>query len=175
MISPRYTYTAKEVKELLATIVILIDTREQKNQHIIDYLNKKGIPYKGKKLDYGDYSAYIPKNADYGILRDTHIPVYVERKNSIDELASTIKERTRFENELIRSQRSEFLLLVEDEKGYENIVTGRYRSEYQSKALLASLMAFEARYGFKSVFVSKLSTPNYIYHHLYYNVRETLN
>lgn len=101
-------------------------------------------------------------------------PVAIERKNSVDELAQTIKERTRFENELIRSQASKFLLLVEDNKGYENIIKGNYRSEYQAKALLASLKAFEIRYNFQCVFITPNTAGNYIYHHFYYYVREAL-
>ena len=174
MVSLKYQYTDKELKEILSSIVIKIDTREQQNHHITDYLDKKKISYESKKLDHGDYGAYIPKNEELGILRDTHVPVYVERKNSIDELASSIKERTRFENELIRSQKSKFIVLVEDGDGYENLINGNYRSEYNARALLGSLKTFEARYGFSSVFVSKPYSPNYIYYHLLYNIRETL-
>lgn len=169
-----YQYSDKEIKTLLSSIVILTDSREQENAHIIDYLDKKGVQHEKRKLDHGDYGVYLPENRELGILRDTHFPIAIERKNGIDELASTIKDRTRFENELIRSQRSRFMLLVEDAEGYENIIRGRYRSEYNAKALLASLKAFEARYNFPSVFVSKETAPNYIYHHLYYGVREAL-
>lgn len=174
MITTKYRYTDIEIKELLSTIVIQIDTREQKNEHIVSYLDKKNVKYEYAKLDHGDYGAYIPTSEPYGIIRDTHIPVYIERKNSIDELASTIKERTRFENELIRSQNSKFLMLVEDDKGYENLINGKYRSKYDARALLGSLKTFEARYNFTSVFISKQTTPNYIYHHLLYNIRELL-
>lgn len=154
--------------------MVLIDTREQQNGHIIKYFDSKKINYESTKLDYGDYGAYIPKNDDYGITRDMFVNVFIERKNSIDELASTIKERTRFENELIRSHESNFLLLVEDSNGYENIVHGNYRSMYQPKALIASLKAFESRYNFNTSFVSKTLAGNFIYHHLYYHVREVL-
>lgn len=174
MVGLKYQYTDKELKEILASLVIQVDTREQKNQHITDYLDQKKVNYESKKLNYGDYGVYIPKNTEYGIIRDTHVPTYIERKNSIDELASTIKERTRFENELIRSQKSNFLLLVEDGEGYENLINGKYRSQYNARALLGSLKTFEARYGFSSVFVSKPTAPNYIYHHLYYGLRESL-
>src|SRR4051794_40609892 len=96
----KYKYTETEKKVLLSSIVILIDSREQENKHIIEYLMSKQIPFKEKKLDYGDYSAYLPKNEDLGIIRDLYVPAAIERKNSVDELVSTIKERTRFENEL---------------------------------------------------------------------------
>lgn len=169
-----YSYTEKEIKTLLDSMIIQIDTREQQNSHITDYLDKKQVQYAVKKLNFGDYSCYLPKNEQLGIMRDMYFPMVIERKNSIDELAATIKERTRFENELIRSQRSNFLLLVEDAAGYENIIRGNYRSEYNPKALLASLKAFESRYGFQTVFIGRELTGNYIFHHFYYALREML-
>lgn len=170
----RYRFNDRELKELLDSIVILTDTREQKNDHIISYFDDKGIKHKRRKLDHGDYGVYLPANIELGIMRDMLFPVAIERKNSVDELAGTIRERTRFENELIRSQASNFMVLVEDEKGYENIIKGNYRSEYQARALLASLKAFEIRYNFRSVFIAPITAGNYIYHHLYYYVREAL-
>lgn len=170
----KYRFNDRELKELLSTIVVLIDTREQKNKHITDYFDKQNIIYKSLKQDYGDYSVMLPKNEVLGILRDMFFPVSIERKNSINELAGTIKERTRFENELIRSQKSEFVLLVEDQNGYEKIIKGDYRSEYNPKAMLASLKAFETRYNFNTVFINRIAAGNFIYHHFYYYVREFL-
>jgi hypothetical protein len=69
-------------------------------------------------------------------------------------LAATIKERNRFENELIRAQHSPFVLMVEDSDGYEKIIKGAYRSQYCAKALLGSLKSFETRYSFQTVFIS---------------------
>ena len=96
-----FKYTDTELKKLLASMIVLIDTREQVNQHITNYFQLHNIPYTAIKLDTGDYSAMIPQNLELGIYRDTYFPFTVERKNSIDELASSIKEE-RFEHELIR-------------------------------------------------------------------------
>ncbi|MEH7440469.1 ERCC4 domain-containing protein [Neobacillus drentensis] len=174
MIAALYKYTDKEITELLKTITILVDTREQKNEHIIQYFEAKGIAYKSHKEDTGDYSVMLPKNEGLGIYRDTYFPVAVERKNSVDELAQTIKERTRFENELIRGQRLKFILMVEDPNGYENLILGNYQSQFEPKALLGSLKSFETRYGFSTVFIPKKAAGNYIFHHLYYHVRNYL-
>lgn len=170
----KYSYSETELKELLKSIVIITDTREQKNAHITDYFEARKINYERKKLDYGDYSVYLPMNIELGIMRDVTFPVAIERKNSVDELASTIKKRTRFENELIRAQKSKFMLLIEDSEGYENIVKGNYRSNYNAKSLLGSLKTFEMRYNFKSVFISPIAVGNYIYHEMYYYVMESL-
>ena len=59
-----YRYTEKELKTLLDNIVILVDTREQVNDHIISYFNAKKKKYKVEKLDQGDYSCYIESNED---------------------------------------------------------------------------------------------------------------
>jgi len=171
---PLYQYTDKELKDLLSTLIVLTDTREQANEHVTGYFDSKHIQHKKKKLDVGDYAAMIPKNVELGIQRDMYFPAVIERKNSVSELASSIKERTRFENELIRAHSSPFLLLVEDPNGYENIIMGNYRSEYNAKALLASLKAFEARYGFQTVFIAPKTAGNYIYHHFYYLIRNEL-
>ena len=49
-----FKYTDKELDELVKSIVILYDTREKSNQHILDYFEQKGIKYKKKanKLDF---------------------------------------------------------------------------------------------------------------------------
>jgi ERCC4-type nuclease len=175
LVAVLYKYSEKEVNELLKTLTILIDTREQRNEHIVQYFDSKGIKYKDHKQDTGDYSVMLPKNEDHSIHRDIYFPIGLERKNSVDELAQTIKERTRFENELIRSQKLSFLLMVEDPNGYESIVYGNYQSQYEPKALLGSLKSFESRYGFNTVFIPKKVAGNYIYHHFYYYMRNYLN
>ncbi|WP_307599657.1 ERCC4 domain-containing protein [Priestia megaterium] len=174
MTNIKYSFTDKEIKELLSGLVILVDTREQGNSHILKYFESHKIPHKKRKLDYGDYSAYLPKNEGLGIQRDIYLTAAIERKNSVDELAATIKERIRFENELIRAQNSPFVLMVEDSKGYEKIVMGAYRSQYKAKALLGSLKSFETRYGFQTVFISPKTSGNYLYYHFYYLFRNML-
>ncbi|MGG6446711.1 ERCC4 domain-containing protein [Pseudobacillus badius] len=170
----KYSYTDKELKELLSSMVMLIDTREQQNGHILNYFDSQKIRYEKKKLDYGDYSAYLPANEALGIPRDMYLAAAIERKNSVDELAATIKERTRFENELIRAQQSPFVLMIEDANGYERIIRGAYRSQYNAKALLASLKSFETRYGFQTVFLAPQTAGNYLFHHFYYMLRNAL-
>lgn len=50
--------------------------------------------------------------------------------NTKDELVQSIKDRSRFENELIRASKKPFTLLVEDLEGYQKILNGKYRSQY---------------------------------------------
>ncbi|MEY2195739.1 ERCC4 domain-containing protein [Neobacillus sp. BF23-41] len=169
-----YRFTAKELKTLLQRITILVDSREQQNQQILEYFDSKKIPYESTKLEVGDYSVKLPSCPELGIIKDIHLPITLERKNSVDELVQTIKDRTRFENELIRSQKLRFTLLVEDPNGYENILRGNYRSQYEPKAFLASLKSFETRYGFSTVYIPKRAAGHFLYHELYYFVRNYL-
>lgn len=49
----RLKYSEEEQKSLMKSMVILIDTREKKNQHITDYFDKHKIPYEVRALDVG--------------------------------------------------------------------------------------------------------------------------
>jgi len=169
-------YTDSEIKKLLASAVILIDTREKQNFHITDHLDEKGIPYKSMKLDSADYSIMLPKNEELNVQRDLYIPAVVERKNSVDELIGNFlaAKRTAFENELIRSQSIDFVLLVEERLGYEHILDGKYRSMIKPASVIGTLKAFEAKYGFNTIFMDKKTSPAWIYHQLIYKLREEL-
>lgn len=172
----KYRYTDTELKKLLAGMTVIVDTREQENQHIIDYFEKNKILYEVHKLDAGDYGVKLPTMPDMGLTRDIFPRIAIEKKNSVDELAGSFKDRTRFENEFIRAQGTgtRIFLLVEDPAGYENIIKGNYRSQYEAKALLASLKAFESRYNFTTAFVDKKLSGNWIYWTLRSCTRELL-
>jgi len=172
-----YKYTQKELKELLQSLTILVDTREQKNEHITEYLVDKDIPYENKKLDFGDYSFMLPENSQAGIVRDIYFnnQIIIERKRSLDELSNNFThERIQFENELIRADNSKFILLVEDVEGYENIIKHNYRTEYNARAFTATLHSFRHRYNVEVMFIRRKFAGNYIYFTFYYWLRECL-
>ncbi|MES1054416.1 nuclease, partial [Bacillus thuringiensis] len=56
-----YRYSESELKKILSTLEIIVDTREQKNQHVLDYLRKKKVPFKTRTMKTGDYSVMIPR------------------------------------------------------------------------------------------------------------------
>ncbi|MCM3454429.1 ERCC4 domain-containing protein [Heyndrickxia oleronia] len=170
----QYRFTDKELKTILDSLIITVDTREQKNQHVLDYFRKKDVQFRIRTMKTGDYSAMIPANPELGITRDLYLNALLERKNGVDELVESIKDRTRFENELIRASKHPFVLIVEDLEGYQKILKGEYRSKYKPESLLGSLKTFEARYNFSTVFVAPATTGNYIYHHFLYRAREQL-
>lgn len=169
-----FRFTDTEIKKILKTLVITVDTREQRNEHILKYFRDKDIPFKLMTMKTGDYSAMVPKNEEFGLMRDIYLAAAVERKNGVDELVGNIKERHRFENELIRAAPYPFVLIVEDLDGYRKILNGEYISEYKPQSLLGSLKTFETRYDFSTVFIHPAYSGNYIYHHFHYMAREVL-
>ena len=51
----QYRFSVEEIKQLMKSMVILADSREKKNSHILEYFKKQGIAYQVTRLDYGDY------------------------------------------------------------------------------------------------------------------------
>ncbi|MFW6015101.1 MAG: ERCC4 domain-containing protein [bacterium] len=172
-----YHYTNTELKKLLKSITVLVDTREKSNNHIIKYFDSKNMPYKSKKLDYGDYSFYLPVNKDLGINRDMYFNnnIVIERKANLEELSNNLThDRTQFENELIRASNSKFVLLIENAKGYEDIINHNYNTDYKPKSFVATLHAFKARYNIEVIFIDPAYSGNYIFYAFYYYLRELL-
>ena len=167
----------KEIKEILKSMVIIVDSREQENSHILNYFDKKKILYKVSKLNYGDYSVMVPKNNEFGIDRDIYLDnqIVIERKNSLDELANNFsKGRERFQNEFLRAKGANILLMIENAK-YSDLINHNYRSLFSEKAFLASLKSFEAKYNISTNFIDDDSlSGNFIYYSLYYKVRQVL-
>ena len=162
-------------------MVVLIDTREKENGHIVSYLEKKKIAYKNRALPAGDYSVMIPGNKDLGIMRDIYLNldkdggILIERKNSAEELAGNLgRNRDRFENELEKMKGAEKHLIIE--KGnWSDIFAGRYNSAITSAAYRGSLVTFMSRYGLHVHFVDKATSPAFIVEILGRKIKETLN
>ena len=171
-----YRYTDKEINEILKTLVIVVDTRENKNDHICEYLHQKDIPIKNQKLNHGDYGCYIPKNEELGIRRDIYLNSFIERKNGVDEITGNLQKDTQhaFINELIRAQESKFVLFVEEPDFDEKIAKGMYRSRYDPKALKGRLESLKAKYNFEIVPMSKNMIGHNIYHRFYYQAKHYL-
>jgi len=171
-----YHYTDTEINNILKTMTIVVDTREQVNDHILNYLQKNNVPIKKKKMDYGDYSAMIPKNEELGIPRDIYLNSAIERKNSVDEITGNLQKdtQTAFENELIRSQQGRFVLFVEDLEFWSKVIKGDYRSNYEPKTLYGRLLSFQAKYNFEIVPIKKVEMGNRIYYRFYYQMKNYL-
>ena len=115
-----YRYTDKELKDLLKSLTIVVDTREDVNNHILEYFDSKKIPYIVRKMDYGDYGCFLPKNNELGITRDLHFDCVVERKAHLEEVSGNLTaDRTRLENEFIRGMNSRFIMMIEKKENTE--------------------------------------------------------
>lgn len=132
-------YTAKEYKELLQSLVILHDTREQENAHIIDYFDKKGIKHKAKSLPFGDYCFELE---GYYYIDE----LFIERKSSLDELAASILSE-RFSREIRNAARVDRKYFLIEEEVWRGILEHRYRSSYSEKAFWNTLHTYMAKYG----------------------------
>lgn len=173
----KFKYTDKELKELINSIVILIDKREKSNKHITDWFDKHSIPYIDYTMESGDYSFMLPQNEKYGILRDTYFDksIAIERKNSLEELSGCFSQtRERFNDEWCRCKAESRYLLIEN-GSYERIVRGDYNTSYNSKSYLGTLHSFNHKYNLQIVFMPDPSyTPIFMYGTMQYYLRDIL-
>jgi len=171
-----YAFTDGEIKKLLKSLTVIVDTREQRNGHIIEYLDKHKIPRISKKLDFGDYSCLLPADQEFGFMRDVYCSdtVVIERKASLEELSGNLThDRVRFESELLRASKVKTYLMIEN-GSYSDIVEHRYKTELSPAAYIGALKAFEARYNLSVNFIPVGHTGSFIYSTLYYHLREQL-
>lgn len=157
-------------------MVILVDSREKRNEHILSYFDKQEIAYKKEKLEYGDYSFMIPATAageDIFFHRD----IAIERKASLEELSGNLaQERERFEKEFLKAGNDgcKIYLMIESPGGYSDIIGHRYRTEFTPAAYMASLKTWESRFGCNVQFIDNQYSGYYIYSTFSYFAREKL-
>lgn len=155
-------------------MVILVDSREQQTDESRRRYAQFEFPYERTHIPTGDYSAkFLLPDGSWFYLTDR---VTVERKNSIDELAMCFgSERERFEREFERAKEGliRMWLLIEG-ASFEKIYSHKYRSRYRPKSLLASLLAWQARYNVRIIMCDKAASGILIQDILYYEGREAL-
>ena len=138
----KMNFNNEQIKQIIDTIVIVVDSREQKNQHITSMFDKYGINWERRKLNSGDYSAYVPINEELGIFEEINLEdeLCVERKKNCDEIIQNLtKHRDRFYREFERSG-AKIPILIED--SFKNAVKGYYRSDIPPKTFLGALFSF---------------------------------
>lgn len=142
-----YKYTDKEKEALRNSMVILVDTREQKNDHVLKYFDDQGVKYKSQKLDYGDYSFMLPKNEELSIPRDISFAkeIMVERKGSLEEISGNLTNgRDRLEKEFALAPKNKVLLI--ENATYGDMVMGNYDTKYNRKSFWSSIHSFWHKY-----------------------------
>ncbi len=171
-----FKYTDKEIKELLKSMIILVDSRENANQNITSWLDEKKIPYKIEKLEFCDYSFMLPANLPLGFNRDLYFTdkISIERKGNLEELSGNMTtDRLRLESEFIRSKGKVHLLI--ENASYEEIINHNYKTEYNPVSFLASLHSFADRYNFSINFIKDIKySAHFIYYTFYYYLRNYL-
>jgi hypothetical protein len=102
--------------------------------------------------------------------------VVIERKADLTELSQCFcQSRERFEKEFEKAihHKASAYLLVEDAT-WENLINGRYRTRFNSKAYFASMTAWMARYNIKPIFCKSETSGKLIKEILYRELKERL-
>ena len=161
--------TEKDVNQALKKLTVVVDTREQVNEHITGYFARRKIPYAVRKLDTGDYSATIGR---YTAERD----LVIERKANLDELAGNFTiGRQRLEDEFTRAKAEGIkVFLIIENASWNDVICGNYRSKLNPKSFLATLLSWQVRYDLTVNFCKPAETAQLIYGILYYHFREEL-
>lgn len=167
-----------KLEQALNSMTILIDTREQDTERARRRKASFGVPCGRAVLDYGDYTWQI--EIDGKTFHDTNMRIFpkiaIERKMNLDELAQCFThDRKRFEAEMLRAKRSgaRIFLLCEN-SSWENLLAGKYRSRFNPKAFMASIIAWTIRYNLQVIFCKEESTGKLIKEILYRDLKERL-
>ena len=99
-------------------VTVIYDTREQKNEHIINALSQRGIMTEKRKLDFGDYTFMADG-------RDFSLSCVIERKANVDELYNNFMTDggSRIQKELYASSllSKDFTILIEGVGSWEEL------------------------------------------------------
>lgn len=165
--------------EMLESMTILVDTREQATDRAKRRYQNFGCPYQRATLSYGDYCYNAKLPSGQWLYEEGQVvaaPVVIERKMNLDELATCFtRSRDRFEREFQRAKNNDakVFLLVEN-SSWENLLAGKYRSKFNSNAYLASLCAWIVRYDLQLIFCKEETSGRIIKEILYRDLKERI-
>lgn len=134
---------------------IIVDTREQKNSHILKYFALHDVDFEEKKLDVADYKI------------DGKDSIAVDRKQNLDELARNLMNRadhSRFWKEVRRARDSGIKLIILCEHGGQIKSVpdvASWHSKYSpvsGRALMEEIYRVHISYGVEFLFCQKRST-----------------
>lgn len=152
--------TNKDKMDIIQDMVIIVDSRENKWQHIQEYFDVKKIKYRVEKLDVGDYTFELP---NYSELELDNL-FLIERKGSLDELSGNFtKGRLRFQREFERMTEGQKIHLVLENFTWRKLLNGSYRSKFSSNAYKSSIIAWSIKYDYKVWNVVKEDSGEIIY------------
>ena len=160
-----------EIETALESLVVLVDTREQDTPALRARLKRFG-KYERAKLDAGDYSAKVPlpDGAWY------QLPVAIERKMDFGELAQCYcQQRKRFTAEFERAKEAQIkMYLLIEGASWEDAYAGAYPSKMKPQSLVASILAWLARYDCQILFCARRTSGRLIRDILFREAKEAL-
>lgn len=162
-------WTEKELADAMKDLVIVCDSREQINDHVLTAFDKAGVKHTTRKLNTGDYSATI------GVLSMEN-DIVVERKHNLDEICGNFTaERERFEREFLRAKAhgTKVILIIENTT-WSDVFLGNYRSKLSPKSLIGSLLSWMVRYNITILFCKPEETGKIISGIMFYAAKELL-
>lgn len=168
-----------EIEACLESMQILVDTREQPSERASRRYEAFGRPYRRQTLSFGDYTYnFMLPSGDWlhGPNTAAQGHCIVERKMNLEELSGCFtRERDRFRREFEKAKdaKATVYLLIED-GSWEKIVNHGYKTKYNPRAFLATLVAWMIRYDFKVIFCKKETSGRLISEILYRNLKERL-
>lgn len=135
--------------------MIICDSREKKNQHVLRYFDVHNIPYRIQKLDVADY---MLEGVD---------GFAIDRKQNLSELSTNLmnrKDHARFWKELRRAKEAGMRMVVlcehggkirsvQDVAGWQNPYSG-----VSGRALMDEIYRVHIAYGVEFLFCDKRST-----------------
>lgn len=164
--------TNKERMDIINDMVMIVDTREKKWEHIRKYFEENNINYKVEKLDVADYSFILP-NYQYLNMDKRFL---IEKKNSLDELAGNFTSgRDRFAREFERMKEGQKIHLVLENFTWRKLLNKSYRSGFLPKSYMASLIAWSIKYDFPTWNVVPKDSGQLIYEILKKELEHELN
>lgn len=171
-------FTKKEYEALLEHMVIICQTNEKSNAHILEYFDKNGIKYTNKSIRDGDYSFMLKPMPELGFFVDTYFTdeLFIERKNSLQELASSIyghktlrsNGTKEYDDAFIRELKRAInkphkFLLVEQPNGIDDILKHNYPNNFSESAFFENLTALQVKFGLSVNFCSAENMGRLIY------------
>lgn len=123
--------------------MIIVDTREQKWDHIKKYFDEHGVEYVVQKLNEGDY------------LNTEHPQIVIDRKRNVQEICSNLSSGkhniVRFVNECKRARANKirFIVLIEGTNCRNTSDLATWKSKYSKhtgKWLLDKMFALTLSY-----------------------------
>lgn len=181
-----------EIENTLDRMIVLTDSRERDTERFRRRMNEIGL-WERCKLDFGDYSAksFRDNGEEISLVGKVHI----ERKMGLSEIINNFcesgkdspavvawnaehlldKVRNRFEWELKRMQLAGArMYLVIENASWEHIYGHKYQSRMKEQAVVATFMAYQARYGLQVIFCNDRLAGQIIHDILRYELREEL-